>query len=224
MNEMNSLSYEKALKYDKRNYIKYYLSLLRTKHLVIFTFCNNNDYNSIIIKICLLFFSFSMYFTINTLFFTDSTMHKIYEDKGKFDFIYQIPHILYSTVISTVINIIIKYLSLSERNIIELKKVKTNLEQKSKIILKYLKIKISLFFIFSFLFLSIFWYYVSCFCAVYKNTQLFLIKVTSISFSLTLVYPFILNLIPGIFRIISLNSKKKDRAKLYKFSQLLQKI
>ena len=223
-NEMNSLSYEKALKYDKRNYLQYYLSLLRTKHLLIFTFCNNNDYNSMIIKICLLFFSFSLYFTVNTLFFTDNTMHKIYEDEGRFDFIYQIPQIFYSTAISTVINIIIKYLSLSERNIIELKKAKINyLNQKSKNILKCLKIKFFFFFIFSFLFLSIFWYYVSCFCAVYINTQLFLIKDTLISFSLTLIYPFFINLLPGIFRIISLNPKN-NRENLYKFSQLLQKI
>ena len=176
-----------------------------------------------IIKICLFFFSFSLYFTVNTIFFTDSTMHKIYEDKGTFDIIYQIPQIFYSTAISTVINIIIKFLSLTERNIIELKKVKLNIEQKSKNILKCLKIKFTFFFVLSFLFLSIFWYYMSCFCAVYKNTQLFLLKDTLISFSLTLVYPFILNVIPGIFRIISLNLKK-DRENLYKFSQLLQKI
>ena len=36
--EMNNLKYEEALKFDKRTYIKYYLSLLRTKHLLIFAF------------------------------------------------------------------------------------------------------------------------------------------------------------------------------------------
>ena len=40
------------------------------------------------IKVCLFFFSFGLYFTVNTLFYTDSTMHKIYEDNGSFDFIY----------------------------------------------------------------------------------------------------------------------------------------
>ena len=40
---------------------------------------------------------------------------------------------------------------------------------------------------------------------------------------MVLVYPFILNILPGIFRIISLNPKI-DRENLYKFSQLLQKI
>ena len=46
-NELNSLEYLKALEYDKRTYIQYYLSLLRTKHLLIFSFyINNKDYNS----------------------------------------------------------------------------------------------------------------------------------------------------------------------------------
>ena len=48
-------------------------------------------------------------------------MHKIYEDKGSFNFFYHIPQILYSTLISSVINMIIKNLSLSEKNVLEIK-------------------------------------------------------------------------------------------------------
>ena len=56
-------------------------------HLFVLTFyCNNNDYNSQIIKIFLFFFFFSIDFVINALFFNDDTMHKIYEDEGKFNF------------------------------------------------------------------------------------------------------------------------------------------
>ena len=33
--ELNSLSYEEAIKYDKRTFIQYYISLLRTKHPII---------------------------------------------------------------------------------------------------------------------------------------------------------------------------------------------
>ena len=55
--EINSLTYEEALKYDKRSYIQYYLSLLKTKHLLIFSFITKNEYNSRVIKICLFFFA-----------------------------------------------------------------------------------------------------------------------------------------------------------------------
>ena len=56
--EINGLNYDTALKIDKRTYIQYYLSLLKTKHLLIFTFYPMKDHNSMIIKICLFFFSF----------------------------------------------------------------------------------------------------------------------------------------------------------------------
>ena len=115
--ELNSLDYKEALKIDKRTYLQYYLSLLRMKHILIFTFYTSNDYNSIIIKICLLLFSFSLYITVNSLFFTDSTIHKIYVDEGNFNFIYQIPQILYSTIITLLLNTTLSYFSLTQKNI-----------------------------------------------------------------------------------------------------------
>ena len=116
--ELNSLDYHEALMIDKRNYFQYYLSLLRRKHILIFTFYTSNDYNSKEIKICLFLFSFVLYFTVNTLFFNDSTMHKIYEDNGNYNIIYQLPQIIYSTLISSVINILATFLSLCEKNIL----------------------------------------------------------------------------------------------------------
>ena len=81
-----------------------------------------------------------------------------------------------------------------------------------------------MFFIICYLFLIFFWYYLSCFCVVYKNTQLHLIKDTLISFCLSLIYPLIINLLPGIFRIISLNTQKKDRKGIFFISKILQLI
>ena len=104
---MNNLVYEKALKIDNRTYFQYYISLIKRKELIIFIFYTKDDYNSRKIKISLLLFSFSLYYTVNCLFFNDETMHKIYQDKGKFNFNYKLPIIIYSTIISSFINIII---------------------------------------------------------------------------------------------------------------------
>ena len=101
--ELNEMNFKQALKYDKRNYCEFYFSLIKTKHDLIFSFCYNNDYNSKIIKIDLFFISIAMNFTINALFFNDDTMHKIYEDKGKFEFLYQLPQIIYSSIISQIL-------------------------------------------------------------------------------------------------------------------------
>ena len=124
-NELNTLEYKKALKSDKRTYFEYYISLLKMNHPLVFSFyCYNTDYNSQIIKIFLFFFFFSVHLSINALFFNDDTMHEIYIDKGDFNFIYQISQIIYSSLISAVISIIIKYLSLSEQSIVEMKNEK----------------------------------------------------------------------------------------------------
>ena len=135
--EMNNLKYEYALKYDKRTYVQYYFSLLKYKHLIMFTFYTKNDYNSRIIKIIIFLFSFALYFAVNALFFNDSTMHQIYEDQGNFNFIYQLPQIFYSTIINASIILIVNYLSLTEKNILALKNEKDNINEKKSKLLNY---------------------------------------------------------------------------------------
>ena len=66
--EMNLLNYELALILDKRTYWQYYWSLLKQKHLILFTFLPANDFNLSSLKIALFILSFSLYFTINGFF------------------------------------------------------------------------------------------------------------------------------------------------------------
>ena len=225
--EINSLDYKDAIELDKRTYLQYYWSLIKTKHLLIFTFYfdkTKTDYNSYIIKIELFLFAFALYLTVNALFFTDDTIHDIYEDDGIFNFIYNIPQVIYSTVISAVISIIVKALSLTQSQILELKKSKTRIELDFKTIkiLKCLKLKFILFYVISLILLSFFWFYISCFCAVYRKTQNHLIKDTLLSFALSMVYPFLLNLLPIILRIPAIRAKNKET--MYKISKIVQLI
>ena len=96
------------------------------------------------------------------------------------------------------------------------------IKRKKKVLYYKLKIKFILFFILGFIFILFFWYYLSIFGVIYKNSQLYLIKDTLISFGLSLLYPFGIYLLPGIFRIYALASKENKRKYLYKFSKLLQ--
>ena len=113
---------------------------------------------------------------------------------------------------------------MSEKSIIKLKKDSLITENKVKDLINCLKIKFFLFFVIEFSLLLFFWYYLSCFCAVYKNTQVHLIKDTLISFGLSLIYPLLLYLLPGVFRILSLRAKNQNRECLYKISKILQLI
>ena len=94
-NELNELSYKEALKYDNRNYFIHYFSLIKCNHLLFFSFMPKFDFNSRIIKMYLFFFNFTTLFFVNALFFTDETMGKINTDGGYFNFIYNLPQIIY---------------------------------------------------------------------------------------------------------------------------------
>ena len=223
--EMNLLKYEEAIKSDQRTYWQYYLSLLRTKHILIFTIYPNKDYNSQIIKIYIFLLTFFINYSFSAMFYTDSTMHKIYVDEGSFDFTYQLPQMLYSLIISSVLKIILNILGLYGNKIIEVKNKKKDITNESIIkISKIILIKISFFFILTYIIIFFFWIYLGCFCYVYHNTQVHLLLDVVISFLITFVVYFIIYLIPGIFRMCSLKSRKGESPKLYKFSLLLQMI
>ncbi len=160
---------------------------------------------------------------MNALFFNDDSIHKIYEDEGKYDILYHIPQTLYSTIISQVISFLLEKLSLSQDDILNMKEKGNINKMKEEIdrVIKCIKIKCLLFFIVGIIFLFGFWYYLSAFCAVYYNTQIHLIKDNFLSFLYNMVSPFFLDLFPGIFRILGLRYKKKC---LYSISNIVTKI
>ena len=80
-------------------------------------------------------------------YFYDETMSKIYEEKGTFNFINNIPQILYSSFISGFIDGLIQSLALTDSKFITLKH---NIDRKKVITkklktLKAIKIKVALF-------------------------------------------------------------------------------
>ena len=191
-----------------------------------FTFFLNSDYNSKIIKIDLFLINFTLNFSVNVLFFNDDTLHQIHEDGGSFNIEYQLPQIIYSTMISAILKFILCKLALSQGLILKFKGIKTTtgLNNRYSSLKRYIKIKFAFYFIISTIFLLFFWYYVSMFCAIYVNTQIHLIKDTLISYSLSLITPFFIYLIPGFFRIPALSNRKKNKICLYTTSKILQML
>ena len=221
--ELNVISYKEAKESDKRTFFQFYLSLIKTKHILFFSFNPKRDYNCYAIKICIFFFNFTLFIFINILFYNDAMMHKIYQDKGKFNFIYILPQIIYSIIIiSFLINLIIKF-SLTQQNILDIKheKNKHNLNARIIIAIKSIKTKLICFFLISIFILILFWYYVTIFCAIYNKTQNYLIKNVLVCYLISLIYPFFICLLPSIFRIASLKGPEKC---LYKFSQIIEFI
>ena len=133
------------------------------------------------------------------------------------------PIILISFFISYFIISLIRYFSLSERSLIELTN-KENLSQGDDLVQKAKKcliIKYIIFYVLSFIFLTFFWFYLSSFCAIFQNTQIYVMKNVFISFGISILFPFIYELLPCIFRIYSL---KNNNECIYKFSKIIQLI
>ena len=100
--DFNCMPYEKAADLDKRTFLQNYWSKLKVKHLIIYTFISKNDHNIIYIKLTRFIFMICTSMALNIMFFFDSSMHKIYLDYGKYNFIQQIPQIIYSSLVSLI--------------------------------------------------------------------------------------------------------------------------
>ena len=148
--ELNELEYEKAVKLDKRNFFQIYFAALKREHIIIFTFFSCNDLNLIYIKIARFFVLVATDMAMNVFFFNDETMHKIFVNYGKYDFVQQIPQILYSTILSQILEIFLCYLSMTDKYIYKIKNSQPNSKQ-IMILFRCINYKLIIFFIFTFL-------------------------------------------------------------------------
>ena len=84
-----------------------------------------------------------------------------------------------------------------------------------------MKLKVYIFFFTGLFLLLFFWYYISLFCSIYKNTQIIFIEDTLSSLGFSLIYSFVINLLPGCFRLLTLSGSKKSNNFVYTFSQII---
>ena len=119
------------------------------------------------------------------------------------------------------IELLLCFLSLTDKHYYEMKS--TNIKTRIEIfqIIKRIKLKIYFFYIFTGIMFLFYWYIITCFCAVYENTQIAFIKDSFLSFGLGLLYPFVLYLFPSGLRIVSLNFLKGKLSFIYKLSDLI---
>ena len=223
--ELNELPFDKALKKDKRNFCVYYCNILAVSHIILNLFFRQSDYNLFVVKLGLLFMTFPINLTFNSFFFTNEKI-KINYVKSVEDistFWSNISNTVYSSILSSTFLIILKFISLTHNSIRALRKMK-NVElakKKSVCLLRCIKLRIFIYYILSFAFLIIFGFYVLCFCAIFENTQLILVRSTFTSWLISLLYPFIICFITSLFRSLSFTCESKC---LYIVKQLLQML
>ena len=101
---------------------------------------------------------------LNTFFFSDDSMHKLFLNYGKYNFIQQIPQITYSTIISLLIEVFLCYLSLTDKHFYLIKSNFIKGEQNNIInIIKCVKLKLNIFFIIVFIIFILYCYIITVF-------------------------------------------------------------
>ena len=223
--ELNNLEYNDALEIDNRDFFMTYWYLLKRENIILFTFFNWNDFNLFSIKLSKLFLAICSDMAFNVFFFSDESMHNIYASGGEHGWTEQFAQMVYSTMISQILQIFINYLTMTDIHYYQLKQLKKDNKISSKetsFILKCIKYKLIAYFSSTFLLFLFFWYTSSAFCAVYPNTQGILVADSYTSFFMGLIYPFALYLVPTALRIISLKSKRNKNYKiLYSLSKII---
>ena len=136
------------------------------------------------------------------------------------------PAIIGSLFFSYAIFLGLKFLSLTEFDILQMKNIKkkTSLGKYYAKLLKKIFKKYVIFAVVNVCFFIFSWVYLSCFCAVYNNAQIYLIINTIISFTGALLYPFIFCSIPTVLRFFSLRDLSKNREIFYKISRIIQML
>ena len=191
------------------------------KQLCVFTFYTYTDHNLKCVKIALFILFLAFYFAFTALFFNDKIIREIYIYKGNTDAAVHVTNIVLSSLCSIIMGYIIRFVSLSERDIMAITRetIKENRKVKAESTKLKLKIKLIVVFVLSGLLIGLCWYYVSAFCAVFKNSQGHYFINVLVAFIVCNIWPCVTSLIAPIFRMRSI--KNGNSPCMYKFSQII---
>ena len=221
--KLNSLTFENALKNDKRKYFQIYKFYLTNSAIVLNLFLNPNYLEIFCLKFMFLIFIVGIEGLFNAFLFGNKYLNNIYDNNGKFDYIYNIPKSILSVIITYIIDAFIFQLITSKhklQEIIENPNIKFYQNEFDSTI-KCLKIKIIIFFIFDFSITCLSWYYCCVFCALYPSTSKYWLISLSISIAIHLIFPIFLCFIPATLKYCSLKKKNKN---IYNLNKCLEII
>ena len=213
--ELNHLNYDKAIELDKRGFCKTYWSIIKRDELLLFVFVSSKDFNLIYIKFARLIFTISTLMVMNAFLFSDESIHELFMNGVKYNFGQQALQIALSIIITHVLEILLCYLTMTDRVFYEIKAISKN-EEKTKDIfknLKSMKLKLIIFLVSSFIIMLFYWYFISAFCSVYNNTQVIYIIDCVFSFLFFMVDPLLIYAFFVLLRIISLKCSKGKKFK-----------
>ena len=227
---LDNYNYETAIKYDNREFWRVYYIILLSKENILNTFFFKCPLERQPLCLSLFIFSYSCDFALNALFYLNENISDKYHYQGENLYFYTLINNLTISIASTIFSyLLIKLLNCltNSKDSIEnlfrnqeelLRKNKTYqvkrndkliIYEKLRKIFKILKIKIICYIIIESFLLIFFFYYVTAFCEVYKNTQGSCLSDRYISFLFSIPIELSLSFFYAILYVISIKYKFK---------------
>ena len=206
------MDFEEEMNQDDRTYLRIYWGFLVDSQIILGTFFTENYLDLFIIKLSFLVFTFQISFFLNALFYTDEYISDAYHNEGVLDFFTGLPKAIYSFIATLITTNLLRMLSTSKNELIQIIRNKKNEQNYLEIInhkLKKLKKKLIAYFILVFILGLFFLYYVSAFCAVYRNSQKYWFIGCIESFAMDAAIAIIISLLIALFRYIGIRKKIK---------------
>ena len=113
------------------------------------------------------------------------------------------------------------FLSLIDKYYYQIKELTKSNKKEIFNIIKCVKIKLIIFFVFTLIIFIFYMYLVTAFCAVYENTQIAYIKDSFISFVIGLLESFIIYAFTSSLRVIALKCSHRNLKFIYKLSEII---
>ena len=206
------MNYEEAILYDKRGYLKIYWEFLVDSQIILVTFCTDNYLDLFIIKLSFFICNFQISSFLNTFFYTDKFISDSYHNDGVLDFISGLPKSIYSFIATLITTNLLRMLSTSKSELINLIKVNrmhNNYAYLINVKLIKLRNKLIIYFIIVYILSLFFLYYVTAFCAVYRNSQKYLFFGCLESFGMDCLVELVICVFLALFRLISIKKHIK---------------
>ena len=225
---LDNFEYETAIKYDKREFWKILYICMLNKENIINIFLFKTPLDIISLRLCLFIFTYSCDLAFNTIFYSNDNISDRYHYEGENLLLFSLVNNLIISVISYITELLLvnafqhlidsrghyeNVFRKEENKMRKLKKYKVSQKTKIYILAKISRIskvliwKTVVFIFFEFSIMLFFYYFVTAFCEVYKNTQMSWLADFFSSFLISLLTEVGISLLLTILYIISINYK-----------------
>ena len=211
--ELNEAPYEQALRLDTRPIHHIFLYNLANKIDIINIFFYSNPYIHLSVSITLYIFSLLLDITFNCFLYNDDVVSEKYHNDGKLKTATSLVLSLMSNILSSIISNFLEKLSNysdSLEAIIKESYLKNYYYRNVIKFRKYLKIKITFFFVIIFVMCLSMTYYISIFCIVYQTTQINIMINYLYGVSVSLAISIGISLLITVIRFLSIRYKNRD--------------